>query len=417
MKKASIYLLTVLLAFISSLSLSAPLIAHAQSFAIRTPNFSLYSDTPEVITRGEVSYDTTNFSPYEGTVTEHSVYHISATAGQTLNFAIPFISSTIDLPSFEVRANGKVVDGTVNYGDRIIDLSDNFDHTKAINSIRSSEIDSSASGTLYIIKPTDRSFTVHLNYESDQALIYQSSNRLTSVNGIDGFTITMESNQSEYVFYITNDDFTEFSTIGAEYERESLSQKDFIDRYYLMFQEFYDEAGSPPIEFFYSLMNITAEKYSYDFDDFFFYSYTIRRMNTYNFSIVAESEDIAIAYDTVATVQQNGQFSPPIYLVEQIRTTSCPIEYSFELSVDYPYLLESSAKATKSGNRYTVTVSEGNFYYIFCSEKRPTDLYATANGLTTLQIVLIVIACVAGVGLIVSVTLIIVSYINAKRRE
>ncbi len=307
------------------------------------------------------------------------------------------------------------MDGTVNYGDRIFDLSDNFDHTKAINSIRSSKIDSSASGTLYIIKPTDSSFTVHLNYESDQALIYQSSRRLTSVNGIDGFTITMESSQSEYAFYVTNGDFTEFSTIGAEYERESLSQKDFIDRYYLMFQEFYDKAGSPPIEFLYSLMNIAAEQYYYDFDDFFFYSYTIRRMNTYNFSIVAESEDVTIAYDTVATVQANGQFSPVVFLVEQIRTTSCPIKYSFELSKEYPYLLESCTKAQKSENGYTMTVSEGYFYYVFCSVKRPKNLYANNNALTTPLIVSSVIGFIAGIVLIVSVTSIIVSYIKAKK--
>ncbi len=71
MKKISLSLLIILIAFISSLSLSAPLIAHAQSFTVRTPNFSLYSDMPEVITHGEVNYDTTHFSLYEGTVTEH----------------------------------------------------------------------------------------------------------------------------------------------------------------------------------------------------------------------------------------------------------------------------------------------------------------------------------------------------------
>ena len=417
MKKLTLSFLAICISVISSLFTFAPLIVHAQTFTIRTPNFSLYSNTPEVIASGEVSYDTTLFSPTDGTVAEHSVYHISATAGQTLNFSIPFLSSAIDLPPFDVEVNGKAVNGSVYYGDSIFDFSDNFDYTEAISKVRSSELDSSASGTIYVIRPTDSSFTVHLKRQDEQALIYESAGRQTSTSDSGGLTLTMESTRSEFVFYVTNGDFSEFSIIGAEYDREPLSHKDFVDRYYLLFQEFYDQAGAPPIEFFYSLMNIASERYTYNFDDFFFSSYTTRRCNTYNFSIVAESEDVVITYDTLATVQPNNRFSPIAYLVEQIRTTSCPIEYSFELSVDYPYLLESSTKATNSGNRYTVTVSEGNFYYIFCSEKRPTDLYATANGLTTLQIVLIVIACVAGAGLIISVTLIIVSYIKAKRRE
>lgn len=416
MKKNAFLLLTVI-AIISSILISTSPIANAQTFTVRTPNFSLYSDTPEVIKRGEVIYDTSRFSPIDGIVAEHSVYHVSATIGQTLNFSIPFLSSAIDLPPFDVDVNGKTINGIVNYGDTFFDFTNEFDYIEAICATRSSVLDNSASGTLYIIKPTESSFTVHLKYQNGQALIYESAGRQSSTSDANGITMTMESTQSEYAFYVTNGDFTEFSTIGAEYVRESLSQKDFVDRYYLLFQEFYEDTGTPPIEFFYSLMNMVSEQYTCKFDDFFYSSYALQRFNTYNFSIIAETEDVVITIDTVATVQPNSRFSPAAYLVEQIRTTSCPIEYSFELSREYPYLLESSSRTTRNNNNYTTTVSEGNFYYIFCSEKKPTDLYATNNGLTTIQIVLILIACVICVVLVVSTTILIVSHIKSKRRE
>lgn len=415
MKKLILSFLSICISALSCLLLFTPLIVHGQTFTVRTPNFSLCSDTPEVITSGEVHYDTSHFSPSDCTATEHSKYYISASAGQTLNFSIPFLSSAIDLPSFDVAVNGKAIKGSVYYGDTLFDFSDDFNYIEAIESTRSSELDTSASGTLYIIKPQDNSFTVHLKRLNEQALIYESAGRQTSTSNADGLTMTMETTRSELAFYVTNGDFIEFNIVGAEYDKEPLSQKEFIDRYFLYFQDLYDETGAPPIEFFYSLMNIVSEKYTYSFDDFFFSSYTKRRCNTYTFSFIAESDNIVISYDTTATIQANSRFSPVVYLVEQIHTASYPIKYSFALNAEYPYLLESSAEAKKTENDYSITVTEGSFYYIFCSEKKPTDLYATNAPNNTPSTLIIVLCVVAGVAVVILISLLIYFIIHKER--
>ena len=99
MKKTLISGVVALIAFISSLFPYLRIDAQSQSFMFHIPTFSLYSASADTIQRGEVTYALDSFDPNTCKVTEKSVYHISATEGQTLELSIPFVSSaTVSVP-------------------------------------------------------------------------------------------------------------------------------------------------------------------------------------------------------------------------------------------------------------------------------------------------------------------------------
>lgn len=149
MKKTLISGVVALIAFISSLFPYLRIDAQSQSFMFHIPTFSLYSASADTIQRGEVTYALDSFDPNTCKVTEKSVYHISATEGQTLELSIPFVSSAIDVPDFDVQVNGEAVNGTIRYGEKFVHYSDDFDLNVAFEKISSSELDASIIGTLY----------------------------------------------------------------------------------------------------------------------------------------------------------------------------------------------------------------------------------------------------------------------------
>ena len=143
MKKTLISGVVALIAFISSLFPYLRIDAQSQSFMFHIPTFSLYSASADTIQRGEVTYALDSFDPNTCKVTEKSVYHISATEGQTLELSIPFVSSAIDVPDFDVQVNGEAVNGTIRYGEKFVHYSDDFDLNVAFEKISSSELDAS----------------------------------------------------------------------------------------------------------------------------------------------------------------------------------------------------------------------------------------------------------------------------------
>ena len=379
MKKTLISGVVALIAFISCLFPCVRIDAQAQSFMFHIPAFSLYSASADTIQRGEVSYDLGNFDPNTCKVTEKSVYHISATEGQTLEFSIPFVSSAINVPDFDVQVNGEAVNGTIRYGEKFVHYSDDFDLNAAFENIYSSELDASITGTLYIFTPQQDTFTLETQISPNQNVIYQTSNSHTGSESSETFSIIMNNalSLSEYAFFVTNGDFAEISVTGAEYVKETLSCKAFIDRYYAVYKDFYDECGNPPIEFFYSQMDrVLKGRLNYSFDEIFFDSLSAFRFNTYQFRISNPDSEFSIVYDMITDIQANHIFSPAVYLIEQVRMGNYLIEYSLSLSDQFPYLLESHGSLRQKGSGYQITVSEGDFYIVFSSSQNPIDLSA-----------------------------------------
>ncbi len=379
MKKTLISGVVALIAFISCLFPCLQIDAQAQSFMFHIPTFSLYSASADTIQRGEVTYALDSFDPNTCKVTEKSVYHISATEGQTLELSIPFVSSAIDIPDFDVQVNGEVVNGTIRYGEKFVHYSDDFDLNAAFENIYSSGLNTSLTGTLYIFTPQQDTFTLETKISPSENVIYQSSNSHTGSESSETFSIIMNNALSlaEYAFFVTNGDFAEISVTGTEYVKETLSCKTFIDRYYTVYKEFYDECGSPPIEFFYSQMDrVLKGQSNYSFDEIFFDSFSAFSFNTYQFCISAPDGEFSILYDMITNIQANSIFSPAVYLIEQARTGSYLIEYSLSLSDQFPYLLESHGSVRQKRNGYLIAVSEGDFYIVFSSSQNPIDLSA-----------------------------------------
>ena len=379
MKKTLISGVVALIAFISSLFPYLRIDAQSQSFMFHIPTFSLYSASADTIQRGEVTYALDSFDPNTCKVTEKSVYHISATEGQTLELSIPFVSSAIDVPDFDVQVNGEAVNGTIRYGEKFVHYSDDFDLNVAFEKISSSELDASIIGTLYIFTPQQDTFTLETKISPNQNVIYQTSNSHTGSENSETFSLTMNNalSLSEYVFFVTNGDFAKISVIGAEYVKETLSCKAFIDRYYAAYKEFYDECGNPPIKFFYSQMDrVLKGQSNYSFDEIFFESFSGFRFNTFQFRICAPFSKFSVTYTLSAQIQVNHLFSPAVYLIEQVRTGNYPIKYHLSLNALYPYLLESHGMIQQKENDYTIAVSEGDFYIVFSSSRNPIDLLA-----------------------------------------
>ena len=77
-----------------------------------------------------------------------AVYNIANT-NNTVDFAIPFLSSVINVPIFNVSANEQKVTGTIIYGDAFTDY-DGANYTDLIKDLQISQIDDTI-GTLYTI--------------------------------------------------------------------------------------------------------------------------------------------------------------------------------------------------------------------------------------------------------------------------
>lgn len=422
MKKIIFYGVSILFAILCCLYPCDKTAVKAQSFDFHLPTFSLYCENSDIIKRGEVTYDTKNFTPSQRYITEHSSYTISATKGQTITFSLPFISSVTNIPDFRIKVAGKTVEGEILYGDNIHYFSDNFDISAALSQIHSS-VPSESMGTLYLFTPESDTFTVDFELSPQQSIIYQTTNRMKGSESSDYFSRIFESAQSgtEYSFFATNGDLINLNVTGATYRKETISCKAYVEKYYALYKEFYDDIGAPTIEFFHSQMNkILANKRYCKFEEIFIDSLEGQSFNTYNFSVYAESEVFSIIYDMPAKIQANNGYSPAIYMIEQRKTGNYPVDYRFYLGEEYPYLLECAATTEREETGYKTTVSEGTFYYVFCSSENPIDLAIEPghteqeNGI--IEIVLFAIICIALLVFIVSVTSLILSN-NKKKRN
>ena len=245
----------VALSLFMLIGLSVPICkAEAQTFEQRIPAYSLYCEDADVIKSGTVKFDMTDSELLEqGTGLQKSKYRLTGT-NHEVEFAIPFISSSRSVPSIAVTVNGQVVEGSIWYGEGVFGTDNTFDS----DTVYSPTMDESITGTLYTVIPDNDTITISLLFTDRKSYIYETSNHLSSSHSADGshtWTLQNALSQPSYSFFIVGKATGHTFISSCEYQTETLTCKEFIDRQYAKFKEYYDDCGGISVEFFYSIVN------------------------------------------------------------------------------------------------------------------------------------------------------------------
>ena len=361
--------------------------------------YGLYTHNPEIIKSGMVKFDLTNaelLSNSNGF--KRSEYQVKAT-NKEVEFAIPFISSARNVPQISITVGGQEVTGRVWYGESIAMVDKEFVYKKTY----SPDLDESIMGTLYSIIPNSDTVTVDLKFTKCRGFIYDTSNKSSASHSIDGsYSWTLEEalSKNNYSFYILGEQTDYAFECSSSYKTETISCKQFVNRFYEDYKELYEEGGAVSKEVFYSVMNkVLNTDTIMSFDELFFHSADIFRVNAYKFSITLENDAI-ISYEMPISVLPNHKYKPYIYLVEQKKVGEYSTKYFIELNDETSHIIESNTKIIKENVGYTVETTE-DLYFVFSSSKNPQYLLNTNNGYQVLLIVCIVVGSIALVSLIV----------------
>lgn len=407
-----VMLLSLLMAC-GALTVNTYLIAQAQTFEQRIPNYGLYCSDADVIKSGTVKFDMTDSELLEqGAGKQKSEYCIAET-NHEVEFTIPFISSARNVPTISVAVDGRTIEGSIWYGEGVFGTDNSFD----IETVYSPTIDESITGTLYTVIPDKDTITISLSFTDIKSYIYETSNHLSSSHSADGshtWTLHNALSQPNYSFFIVGKATGHTFISSCEYQTETLTGKEFIDRQYEKFKEYYDECGGISVEFFYSIVNRALRNgTSIRYNELFFNSIDAYRLNAYKFKVLLDTDSI-VDYEIPISVQRNYAFEPMIYLVEHKQVANCPTTYIAELNDNIPYIIESSIKTQKSGLTYTVSTADG-FYFVFSSSEKPINKMSEDNEKETRKIVLIV--CIVVGSIVVILFAIAIGFMVYKRKR
>lgn len=168
--------LPLITSFFLLASCGAPAAPEKTSFGLQPfPTYGLYSDAPELITRGRVEYDLSDFDGSNGgTIT--SEYFVLPAEDGVLSFSLPFASSVVNIPETAVYVNGEPVEGEFRYGGFPSFSDEQSDIKNAVAAAASQTLDDSAMGTLYMFRPESDVLTVGTQLGERQTLIYRMEN-------------------------------------------------------------------------------------------------------------------------------------------------------------------------------------------------------------------------------------------------
>lgn len=405
-----VMLLSLVVALVA-LSANTYLNAQAQTFEQSIPNYGLYCNNPEMITSGKVKFDLTDTELLsQGKGVAQYEYQVAANDGE-VEFAIPFLARARELPQISVTVNGKAVEGSVWFGDEAFWIENEFDIEKTYSPV----LDDSITGTLYTVIPDSETITISLSYTEFKSFIYETSNHLSSTDSASGshtWTLHNALSKPSYCFFVFGDPTGNTFDSSCEFQTETITCKEFIERQYNLFEDYYDYYGEVPMEVFYSVVNKVLQNKMYmSYDRLFFDAVDSMRLNAYKFSIPIEADSV-IRYEMPVSVQRNYAFKPVIYMAEQKQVGNYATSYTIELSSDIPYIIESSIKPDSKGVNFTAETEE-DFYFVFSASKNPTNIIPSNNGkLNNIGLIVgIVVGCVV---LIVGVVLTI--YFICRRR-
>ncbi|MBD5631888.1 MAG: hypothetical protein HDP34_01475 [Clostridia bacterium] len=387
--------------------------AHAETFEERIPTYGLYCEDSEIIKSGTVNFDLTDANLLsKGKGVKQSSYQVTV-ANREVEFAIPFVSSAMKLPSISVKVNGQEVAGSVWYGHSGYWQDYDFDIDKTYSPV----LDESIIGTLYTFIPDSETVTVSLKLNEWKSYIYETTNHYSSSDTADGshiWNLKEASPLHEYSFFIFGDSTECTFESSCGYRTETISCKDFVDNQYKKFEEYFDHNGGVPIELFYSVVNrVIQENTVISYNELFLRSIDTYRVNAYKFRVSLEA-DAVIKYELPIDVQRNYAFEPMIYGVEQYRVGEYPISYRIELNNDNPYIIESSVNTERGGTGYIAETTE-DFSFVFSSSEKPQNINDENNKIETWRIVLFVLSGVFGCALIVSLTMLIYYSVKYKK--
>lgn len=205
-----------------------------------------------------------------------------------------------------------------------------------------------------------------------------------------------------YSFFVIGELTGHTFTSSCEYRKETLACKEFIEKQYEKFKEYYDDCGGISVEFFYSIVNrALINNTSIRYNELFFNSIDTYGINAYKFKVLLDTDSI-VDYEIPISVQRNYAFEPMIYLVEHKQVANCPITYIAELNDSIPYNIESSIKTQKSGLTYTASTAD-DFYFVFSSSEKPVNKLTANNDEKTKRVVLIVCMVAGSVAIILFV--------------
>ena len=388
-----VFMLLSLLMALGALTANTYLNAQAETFEQSISNYGLYCNDSETITSGKAKFDLTDtelLSQGKGVVQYE--YQVAANSGE-VEFAIPFLARARELPQISVTLNGKAVEGSVWFGDEAFWMDNEFD----IENTYSPVLDKSITGTLYTVIPDNETITISLSYTESKSFIYETSNHLSSTHSADGshtWTLHNALSKPSYCFFVFGDPTANTFDSSCEYQTETITCKEFIERQYNLFDDYYDYNGGVPIEIFYSVINkVLQNKLYMSYDSLFFNSVDSIRLNAYKFSIPIETDSV-IKYELPVSVQRNYAFKPLIYMAEQKQVGNYATSYTIELSSNNPYIIESSIETESVGLSYTTETAE-DFYFVFSSSKTPTDTTTSNNGKNNTGLIVgIVVGCV-----------------------
>ncbi len=386
--------------------------AQAQTFEQHIPTFGLYCKDETIIQSGTVKYDLSDAETIaQGKSSIQSSYQIAA-VNRTVEFVIPFISSAENAPLFSIKANEQKIDCSIWYGNPFFSSDEDTDFESLIDDTYSTDIDKAIKGTLYTITPDNETISIELSFAENKrsSFIYETSNQLSASSSASGtYTWTLKNAfiKPEYKFFILGENSNHSFSCSSEYQTETITCKDYIDRQYEYLKELYDEYGIA-VDFLYSMFNLLLQnKQSVVYDDLFFNSINTQRYNVYKFSIQLDTTTL-INYELPVNIQRNFAFTPTIYLLEQKNLGNYPIFYIAELNNEIPYIIESSVKFIKDGLTYSAETAD-DYYFVFSSSEKPQSATfpTNSNDNKALIICCSVIGGIAFIALIVLIGIVI----------
>lgn len=373
------------------ITLPSGIAVNASTFERSIPAYGLYCEDENAVAHGKVKY----VIDEKGKAVQYSKYKIN-TDGE-LNLYIPFISSEYNIPAIDIAEPVELCYGKELFGETEYDFY-------------SANIDG-LTGTLYTLTAKEESFTVDFEISENSNYIYDltRSYKLKRDNKHITYELEMAQVGAEYGIFIINGSCLKIEST-AEISEQSLSVKEYIDKNFSEYKNFYSSDGEAKPDLFYALANIAlANNINYGFFDFFVDSYARLRLNAYKFTV---KESCTVTYSMPVEVQTNYNFEPAIYKSEAVLTGNYKVDYSIEVNKSFPYILECSTKLSKQAdNLYTAENVNGDFYFIFSSVKNPESLYGN-GGMEAWRIALLVLA---GVMICVSVSVLIFFLIKSKR--
>ena len=390
------------------LSTTYSLTAQAYSYNVDSPNptFGLYCEEEGIIKNGTVKFDLTDSEMFSNKkAVKEAEYIVSGNKAVTLE--IPFLSSYIDIPQFNVTVNGQAVESEVCYGDNEVWYGGSNSYLNALstnNSIIEEKLkmtyspilDETIVGTLYTLTPDTDTMTVTLKLEQTCSYVYDGNNRRTELNSADGTQIWIYENalsqpSYQYFFVGENIDFT----ADCEFQTQVISFKDFIDRIYTDSQEYYETLGVRTECLYANANRVLQNKSGMLFSEFFYNSVNRVGLNSYKFTVQLNGT-AEIKYSSEVVIQADYRYEPTVYLVGQKQIGNYPTNYYISLNSEIPYIVQSSTDIKKSKTIYTTSSTE-NFYFICCSA-------SWESGLTTAQLAISIVGgIIGGIALIVLV--------------